>query len=261
MQLFFREKGNPGLPPLILLHGLWGASENWLTVAGYLATQYHVILPDMRNHGLSPHSGIHNYTALAEDLEDFIAQLNLPSRPFIAGHSMGGKALMVLLLKRPEIVRKAAIIDICPKAYTSGPDPIHQPLISFINRFPLSSYTSREEIHALIREHFQNEELRQILFKNLRKENNSFIWKLNAAAISAHLPELMAWPSQLSGQTYPFPILFIRGEHSGYITPADLPIIHPSFPAAQLITIPHASHRIHADNPQTLAQTLASFFI
>ena len=261
MQLFFREKGNPDLPPLILLHGLWGASENWLTVAGHLATQYHVILPDLRNHGLSPHSDIHNYTALAEDLEDFITQLNLPLRPFIAGHSMGGKALMALLLKRPEIARKAAIIDICPKTYSSRPDHIHEPLITFINRFPLSSYTSREEIHTLIREHLQAEELRQILFKNLRKGNNSFTWKLNTAAISAHLPELMSWPCQLSGQTYPSPILFIRGQHSDYITPADLPVIHTYFPAARLTTIPHASHRIHADTPFALAQTLAGFFI
>lgn len=260
MQLFFREKGNPGLPPLIILHGLWGASDNWLTVATQLATQFHVILPDLRNHGQSPHSTIHNYIALSEDLATFIAGLRLPVLPFIAGHSMGGKALMTLLLKRPEIVSKAAIIDICPQTYSPAANDIHLQLLSFTNHFPLHSYTSREEIHTLIRGHFPSEELRQILLKNLHRTPAGFAWKFNAPAITAHLSQLMSWPDELTGHTFPSLILFIRGEHSSYITTEDIPAIQSFFPAAQLITIPHASHRIHTDAPLALSNVLASFF-
>ena len=37
MQLFYREKGIDTHPPLIILHGLWGASDNWLPVADLLS--------------------------------------------------------------------------------------------------------------------------------------------------------------------------------------------------------------------------------
>ena len=79
MQLFYREKGNSSYPPLILLHGLWGASDNWLGVANQLATHFHVLLPDFRNHGHSPHDDVHDYSALSEDITDFIGSLNLPT--------------------------------------------------------------------------------------------------------------------------------------------------------------------------------------
>ena len=112
MQLFYREKGIDTHPPLIILHGLWGASDNWLPVADLLSHRFHVILPDLRNHGCSPHSSLFDYTILSQDTEELIGRLNLPQRPFLAGHSLGGKTLMHLVLKRPEIVEKAAIIDI-----------------------------------------------------------------------------------------------------------------------------------------------------
>lgn len=107
MQLFYREKGIDTHPPLIILHGLWGASDNWLPVADLLSHRFHVILPDLRNHGCSPHSSLFDYTILSQDTEELIGRLNLPQRPFLAGHSLGGKTLMHLVLKRPEIVEKS----------------------------------------------------------------------------------------------------------------------------------------------------------
>ena len=126
MQLFYREKGIDTHPPLIILHGLWGASDNWLPVADLLSHRFHVILPDLRNHGCSPHSSLFDYTILSQDTEELIGRLNLPQRPFLAGHSLGGKTLMHLVLKRPEIVEKAAIIDICPQAYTLDRQTMHR---------------------------------------------------------------------------------------------------------------------------------------
>ncbi|NUN82681.1 alpha/beta fold hydrolase [Odoribacter splanchnicus] len=93
MQLFYREKGIDTHPPLIILHGLWGASDNWLPVADLLSHRFHVILPDLRNHGCSPHSSLFDYTILSQDTEELIGRLNLPQRPFLAGHSLGGKTI------------------------------------------------------------------------------------------------------------------------------------------------------------------------
>ena len=52
---------------------------------------------------------------MADDLVEVINSLNI--KPNIIGHSMGGKAAMVLALKRPNLVRNLIIADIAPVKY------------------------------------------------------------------------------------------------------------------------------------------------
>lgn len=261
MQLFYREKGNATLPPLIILHGLWGAGDNWLTVAELLAAHFHVFLPDLRNHGHSPHSSEHDYFTLCQDIEKFIEELHLTRPPFMAGHSMGGKALMLLLLKKPELVQKAAILDIAPKTYTLNENNLHIRLLNFIRTFPIASYRKRTEIQEQIRLFFPSEEMIcQILFKNLRKTPSGIAWKMNWPVIHKKLPELISWPF-FTPHVYSQPLLFIKGCLSDYLEEQDLSLIHAYFPQAILQAIPEATHQIHADQPQLLAQTLIHFFL
>lgn len=259
MELFFREEGNPTLPPLILLHGLWGASDNWLPVAHLLSEHFFVLLPDCRNHGRSPHATENNYSDLVKDLEEFILRLHLPVKPFLAGHSMGGKVVMHLLLKSPQTAKKAAILDICPKTYPFIEE--HCRLAAFMARFPLNNYHRREEIHHYIRQYFNNEKECQILFKNLRKTVSGFGWKTNPEVLQKHLPELTSWSLPAEQFSYPYPILFVKGETSSYIQPQDNKIILSHFPKARFATLPSASHWLHTDQPELLSQTLSHFFL
>ena len=155
MQLFYRTKGDPTLPPLIILHGLWGASDNWLQVAEFLCDDFH------------PHSDTMNYEIMSQDLQVLIKELNLSQKPFIVGHSMGGKVLMTLLLREPESIKKAVILDIAPINYLLKNDSMHQMLSNFMLHFPLSDYLHRETIHRQIRSTFSSETFSQILFKNI----------------------------------------------------------------------------------------------
>ncbi len=260
MQLFYRTKGDKTHPPLIILHGLWGASDNWLQVAEQLCQQFHVILPDLRNHGQSPHHEIMDYDSMSQDISIFIKKLHLSQQPAIVGHSMGGKILMTLLLKEPTLVKKAAILDIAPISYPILPDSFHQTLIDFMLNFPLSSYTHRESIHQRIREHFSSETLKQIVFKNLRKGVEGFEWKINIPSIHKNMDKLLGWPTTLTMQEQQTPMLFIRGEKSTYITPSAWEATCRIFPDAQLATIQEAGHFLHAEQPNELAQTLMQFF-
>ena len=261
MNLFYREKGDPDLPPLIILHGLWGSGDNWLTVADLLAEHFHVILPDFRNHGNSLHSDSFNYKLLCEDIEKFTDQLRLTQKPFIAGHSMGGKVAMLLLLKRNGFARKSAVIDIAPKTYLLQANHLHTQLLDFISNFPIASYEKRTEIQTQIRTSFPCEEtICQILFKNLRKTNSGINWKINWQAIRNNLQELTSWPVT-DFPVYPHPILFIKGDHSDYILEDDFSRICSYFPQAILQHIPQATHQIHADQPHLLAQALTRFFL
>lgn len=253
MQLFYREKGNPDLPTIIILHGLWGASDNWLPVAEALS-DYHVILPDLRNHGHSPHHPEHTYEAMSKDICEFIHQLRLSEKPFIAGHSMGGKCLMYTLLKNPDIARKAVVIDIAPKSYKEENARWHREIAEFLIHFPFYPGESRSLVHQRIRAIMKDENTCQLLFKNLKKEENRFGWRLHADALARSLSELMGWPPHLP--SCPIPTLFIRGERSTHLMPEDLPLIHRFFPHATLSIIPDAGHRIHADQPTELAEML-----
>jgi pimeloyl-ACP methyl ester carboxylesterase len=103
------------LPPVLLAHGLFGSGKNLGGLARRLAATRRVISVDMRNHGDSPHDPDHSYAALAGDLAELIAAQG--GRADVLGHSMGGKAAMMLALTRPELVRRLVVLDIAPYAY------------------------------------------------------------------------------------------------------------------------------------------------
>lgn len=253
MELFYREKG-AGYP-VIILHGLWGSSDNWLRVAGLLADKYRVIIPDMRNHGQSPHDKLHDYDSMAGDIAELIKKLRLKVKPYVIGHSMGGKVAMTILLKNPEIIKKAIIIDIAPTWYMQDSSSIHPRLVDFMNTTMLSHFSSRNDIMVAITRKFDQEKCRQLLLKNVTKTEEGFEWKINYKVIGKNLYKLFDWPR--SKCVYQQDILFIKGQYSSYIS--DPAIIKKIFPAAQLRTIPCSGHWIHTDQPERLAEVIREF--
>ncbi len=257
MQLFYREKGDRSLPPLVILHGLWGVSENWLPTAEKLSGEFHVLLPDFRNHGHSPHADDHTYRTLANDIQEWIRSLQLPERPYIAGHSMGGKCLMHLLLQSPDTALKAAIIDIAPKCYeeTEG----HRRIAAFMRDFTFPKGESRTEVHKRIRSHVKEERICQILFKNIGKGTEGLQWKINIPAILKALPSIAGWDAPAG--ICETPTLFIKGGESDYLQAEDAATIKRLFTNADFLTIPDAGHWIHTQQPEALADALKRYFL
>ena len=103
-------------PPLAIAHGLFGSARNWGVIAKRLAAERPVITLDMRNHAGSGWADAHSYEDLAGDLHDTLA--HLPGPLDVLGHSMGGKAAMVLALTQPHLVRRLIVADIAPVAYS-----------------------------------------------------------------------------------------------------------------------------------------------
>ncbi|NJK96043.1 MAG: alpha/beta fold hydrolase [Bacteroidales bacterium] len=87
---------------LIILHGLYGSGDNWLSFARQIPSGFRIHLPDQRNHGNSPHDTDHSYHAMVADLKIYIEANNIVS-PIIMGHSMGGKTAMLFSVLYPEI--------------------------------------------------------------------------------------------------------------------------------------------------------------
>ena len=92
MKLHYRELGEG--KPMVILHGLFGFSDNWQSQAKRFSEYYRVIMVDLRNHGHSDWNDEFSYKLMAEDLKELLDELEL-NKIILIGHSMGGKAAML----------------------------------------------------------------------------------------------------------------------------------------------------------------------
>ncbi|MBL0741943.1 alpha/beta fold hydrolase [Chryseolinea lacunae] len=241
MQLFFREYGEGS--PLIILHGLFGSSDNWLTQAKLLSPSYKVYTVDLRDHGQSPHSDAFNYPSMVADLAEFIDAQNIKN-PVILGHSMGGKVAMNFALTHPDKLDKLIVVDISPRRY----DLEHYVIVKGLNAIPIGTLASRNEADTLLSEYVPEPDVRQFLLKNLqRKAEGGFTWKINLPLISEQLSNIGV-DLHVQG-TFEKPTLFIRGRFSKYIPDSDWEKITSVFPNARLETM-ETGHWVQAEKPQ-----------
>ncbi len=251
MDLFYREYGNG--PVLVILHGLFGSSDNWMSIAKVLGSDYRIILPDLRNHGNSPHSSDWNYELMAQDLKGLCSDLGL-SKFFLLGHSMGGKVAMQYATQFPEEIEKLVIADIGPKAYP----PHHQSILEGLNGLDLQAVQSRKEADESLSTYIPELGVRAFLLKNLgRDQEGKFYWKINLPIITQKISEV--GEVQEDGKGFSGPTLFIRGEKSKYILDEDWRTIQEKYPDSKLETIGGAGHWLHAEKPKEFVESLKSF--
>lgn len=254
MQLFFRKFGQG--KPLIILHGLFGISDNWVSFGKKIAELgYEVYIPDQRNHGQSPHSPVFNYLALVDDLFEFIDEHEL-EEAVVLGHSMGGKVAMRFALENPQFLSKLIVVDISLRAYQARPH--HKNVIRAMKQVDFSEVSSRKQVEEILKENIKDPKIRLFVMKNLhRMGGNNFEWRLNLDAICDHLDQMFDGIDI----TEPFtkPSLFIRGGASDYVMDKDIPPINKAFPDNRLYTIEGATHWVHAEAPELFYQYVKEF--
>ena len=252
MKLNYKEIGE-GKQVLIIIHGLFGSLDNWLTLAKGFAQTHRVFLIDQRNHGKSPHSESFTYQDMSNDLKEFISEHKL-GKPSILGHSMGGKTAMLFASLDPQLVDKLIIVDIGPKYYP----PHHKSIIAALTSLDLVNLKSRGEADKKMAELISEFGIRQFLLKNLtRNEKKEFEWKINLPVIIKNIENVgEGLNSKLihNGSTQ-----FIRGDRSDYILDEDVDVIQQQFPNSQLVTIQGAGHWVHAEQPEALYNTIKNF--
>jgi esterase len=240
--------------PLLIIHGLFGSSDNWQSLAKSWANHRKVYLLDMRNHGRSPWADDFNYTVMANDVADFCHQQRLTHSDFI-GHSMGGKIVMNLAMQHPALISKMMVIDIAPKKYPVHHDVILDGLEEAFN-YSLASRKSAEDI---LRKYIDEEDTLQFLMKNLyRADDGQLAWRINVPLIDKNI-ELIG-EGLPEGTVFQGPVCFIKGERSGYIKSSDLDLMLRHFPHSQMLTIANAGHWVHAEQPTALDAEVRVFF-
>lgn len=250
MKLHYRELGEG--KPFVILHGLFGFSDNWQTHAKKLASYYRVILVDLRNHGHSDWSDDFSYELMVSDLKELFDDLKLEN-VVLLGHSMGGKTAMLFAQKFPELLEKLIVVDMGVKAYPMH----HDHILEGLNSIDLTKLTARSEAEKQLAKHIDSEGVRQFLLKNIYwKEKGKMAWRMNIPVLERELPNIIS--ALPAGESF-VPTLFIRGEMSNYVLDDDFHEIENQFPDSEFVTIPNAGHWVHAEAPEEFIDAVLGF--
>ena len=250
MKLHYRKYGEGR--PIVILHGLFGSSDNWQTLGKKFAEDFEVYLVDQRNHGHSPKSNEFNYQLLSDDLYNLITDLELENIILI-GHSMGGKTVMTFTQQHPEFIEKLIVVDIGPKAY-----PMHHNIIlEGLNSLDLSIIKSRGQADKQLSKYIEDLGVKQFLLKNLYwVETGQLGWRINIPVLEEKMPGIIA---AIPDEIVDTPTLFIRGEKSNYIVEDDFQNIYDQFTNSEIETIYDAGHWVHAENPFSFYNIVMDF--
>lgn len=250
MKLHYRELGEG--KPFMILHGLFGNSDNWQTHAKKLAEYYRVILVDLRNHGHSEWNDEFSYELMAEDVKELCDELSLQNI-ILLGHSMGGKTAMLFAQKYESLLEKLIVVDMGVKSYPMH----HDHILEGLNSIDLSQLTTRSEAEKQLAKHIDSDGVRQFLLKNIYWiEKGIMAWRMNIPVLEREMPEILS--ALPVGESF-VPTLFIRGELSQYILDEDISSIESAFPDSELITIPNAGHWVHAEAPDQFLEAVLGF--
>jgi esterase len=245
MKLHYRSMGEG--KPLMILHGVFGSSDNWQTLGRYFSEWCKVYLVDLRDHGRSPHSDSLDLDAMVGDLKELVDDEGLESIDLI-GHSMGGKVAMRFAQLHTDLLDHLIVVDMAPKHYEMR----HGPLIEALKSLDLGSIEGRRDADEKLAEQIPEEGVRQFLLKNLhRKGQDAWEWKINLPLIERDLPKINEPLEEIPVKV---PTWFIRGGRSDYIEDDDEPLLKEYFPLAELKTVEGSGHWVHAEAPKAFYQ-------
>ncbi|WP_425045620.1 alpha/beta fold hydrolase [Primorskyibacter sp. S87] len=242
--------GSPGAaPPLLIVHGLYGSGRNWGVIAKRLSDRGQVIAVDMRNHGQSPWNPVHDYPSMADDLAEVINAHG--GNADVVGHSMGGKASILLALRHGEMINKLVVADIAPVAYSHD----QTQFIEAMNSVDLDHVVRRSDAEAQLAAKGVDKSLQSFFTQSLDLPNKR--WRLNLDVLRAEMPKIIGFPD-VDGQ-WDGSALFLSGSLSDYVLPEHRDRIRSLFPRARFAKIPRAGHWLHAERPREFEASVRAF--
>lgn len=250
VELFHRRSGQG--TPVVVLHGLFGSSDNWSSIGKALSTDHDVVLVDQRDHGRSPHTDGVDYPAMAGDVHALVERLGLRDIVLV-GHSMGGKTAMYFAHRWPHLVKYMVIVDMGPREY---PLSNQAPILEALTTSNVAERGSRKEVEQHLAQYVPEPGVQQFLLKSLYWETpERLAWRFNVPVLARDIGNILA---AAPPDTIRVPTLFIRGGQSDYITRADMPAIKEQFPNSRVETVDYAGHWVHAQAPDEVMALIRS---
>jgi esterase len=237
VDLYTREFGGQGLP-VVILHGLFASSKNWVGTAQYLSGFCRPFALDLRNHGDSPHSESHTLEDTIGDLEQWLHARQL-EQAVLLGHSMGGLVSMGFALSHPQAVTGLIVVDILPRGYRPDFTREFQAL-----SLDLSPYENRREIDEAMAPIIPDLQVRQFLQMNVERTGGGFRWKLNVPALRSS--EFLQGPDfSVFEKPYEGPALLIAGGESPFAGESERPRFLEYFPNGSIEVLEDCGHWLH----------------
>ena len=255
MSLHTTDLGDHG-SRIVFSHGLFGQGRNWTQVGKALAADHRVTLVDMPHHGRSSWPEEFDYV----DVADRVAGLLTADDPVtLVGHSMGGKAAMVLALRHPELVDRLCVVDISPVAYAKAGE--FRGYIDAMQGMDLSALTGRADAEAALAAAVPNATVRGFLLQNLRRDGDGWRWQANLDVLGRDLVELGGWPEEALAGTAPYdgPTLWVAGATSPYVREEYVDAMERWFPRVRRVTVKGAGHWVHSEQPEVFLEVLRRF--
>jgi pimeloyl-ACP methyl ester carboxylesterase len=255
MALHTTKLGERG-PLVAFCHGLFGQGKNWTTIARAIADDHRVLLVDMPHHGKSPWRDHFDYV----DVADQVAELFSADDPVaLVGHSMGGKASMVLALRHPELVERLCVVDVSPVTYHSRSE--FAGYIEAMQALDLTSLERRSDADEALVEAVPDPTVRSFLLQNLRRHDDGWAWQPNLAVLGRDLDQLGSWPEEALAETPPYDgkTLWVAGQESRYVREEFAPAMDRWFPRNRRVTIKGAGHWVHSEQPAVFTEVLRRF--
>lgn len=249
MDLSFRDLGGEGRP-IVILHGLFGSSQNWVGVGRKLSALGRVFALDLRNHGDSPHAPSHTLSDCVQDLLDWAHRRGTASLLLI-GHSMGGLVAMGFAISHPDLTAGVAAIDIAPRPYP----PEHGEELAAL-KTDIGPCRSRADVEQVLLPLVPDTRTRQFLMTNAVREGDGFRWRLNVSVLEKST--VAADWAQVTG-TCEKEALLVAGGLSGYVGAEDHAVMRRFFPRARIETLAAADHWPHVTAPDQLEAALRGF--
>jgi esterase len=202
---------------------------------------------------------------MKNDLAEFIED-HIPGQISLLGHSMGGKVAMLYAADYPERIKKLVIIDIAPKDYLIQEDEsqfhLHRNILLALQELTIVRFPGRKMVEERLSEKIGDPKIIQLLMKNVLWDpvSHHITWRLNAESLYDNLDEIVGgvnyrWFEDRIPITS-YPVTFIRGLESHYLTDADIPAIRSIYPDSEIVDIPKAGHWLHVEQPALFLNTL-----
>jgi pimeloyl-ACP methyl ester carboxylesterase len=255
MPLHTTTLGEDG-PLVAFCHGLFGQGKNWTSIAKAVAEDHRVLLIDMPHHGRSPWSDHFDYV----DVADQVAELFRAEDPVaLVGHSMGGKAAMVLALRHPDLVERLCVVDVSPVDYRSASE--FAGYISAMRALDLTTLEHRRDADAALTEAVPNPTVRSFLLQNLHRGDHGWSWRPNLEVLGRDLAHLSGWPADALDGTAPYdgPTLWVAGQRSAYVRDEYATAMDRWFPRNRRVVIKDAGHWVHSEQPRVFTEVLRRF--
>jgi pimeloyl-ACP methyl ester carboxylesterase len=241
---------------VVFCHGLFGQGRNFTAIAKALSEDHRVVLVDMPDHGASPRSDHFDYLASADQVAEV---LSADDPVALVGHSMGGKAAMLVALRHPELVERLVVVDVAPVPYDHSAE--FERYIAAMRAIDLGALERRTDADEALRDAVPDSTVRGFLLQSLRRDHDHWRWLLNLELLDRDLDAVTGWPEPALEGTAPYdgPVLWVGGDRSVHIAERYVAAMDRWFPRNRRVTVKGAGHWVHSEQPQVFTEVLRRF--